>query len=201
MKTKTSTILIILAIALAVASVFFLVRKALPSRSLSQAQTMKDWVHASGGTLKVMVSYPEELHSGEKNLITVTYEADPALEAYLEKGYTFDAEFSAPKSVITPQKRMMIPIEKGRQIFIWELEPFAPVGLEATIQMAMGDSNLNGAYAITPQITFNLDFKVAEQKLLSPDNSLKIGLALLASAGLLFGFSFLFKQKEVKTRR
>lgn len=201
MKTKTSTILIILSIALAIASVFFLVRKVLPSKPLSQAQTMKDWVHASGGTLKVMVTYPEELHSGEKNLITVTYEADSALEAYLEKGYTFDAEFSAPKSVITPQKRMMIPIEKGRQVFLWELEPFTPVGLEATIQMAMGDSNLTGAYAIIPQITFDLNFKVAEQKFLSPNNSLKIGLGLLASAALLFGLSFFFKQKEVNTRR
>lgn len=195
-QKRLSSLLLLLAILLILSSVFFLWRKALPSKTIEQAQTITDWVHASGGILNVMISYPAELRLGEKNLITITYEADPVLEAFLNKGYTLDAVLSAPKSVIRPQQRLLIPIEKGRQVFLWEMETFVPGGLDAKIQMAMGDSNLSGNYAITPQNTFELSFPVVEPEGLSPNTSLKVGLGLLALSGILL-VAYFFNQKRL----
>jgi len=195
MKHNKQTLLIVLAIILLIASMFFFWRKALPSKTLQQAQTIADWVHGSGGSLNVMVSYPAEMRMGQKNLITVTYQANSTLEGSLNQGYTLDAMLSGIKTVISPRQRILTPIEKGRQVFVWEMEPFIPGELEATVQMAMGDSNLDGSYAITPQATFVLNMAVNESKGLSPDTALKVGLALLGLSGLLL-VSYFFIQKR-----
>ncbi len=67
--------------------------------------------------------------------------------------------------------------------------------LDASIQMAMGDSNLTGTYAISPQITFDLTVPIQENKGLSPDTSLKIGLVLLGLSGFMLIACF-FSQKH-----
>lgn len=196
MKQKSQTaLLLILAILFVITSVFFIWPKIQPGKPLQQAQTIADWVHGSGGSLKVMVSYPAEMRQGEKNIITVTYQADHTLEAYLDMGYTFDAQFSAEKSVILPQQRLLKPLQKGRQSLVWEVEPFSSDQINASVQMAMGDSNLNGTYAISPQITFDLTVPIQENKGLSPDTSLNIGLVLLGLAGVLLVANF-FVQKQ-----
>lgn len=194
-QKRQSTLLLILAVLFTIASVFFIWRKVRPRKNAEQAQTISDWVHGSGGSLKVMVSYPAEMRQGEKNIITVTYQADHTLEAYLDMGYTFDAQFSAEKSVILPQQRLLRPLQKGRQTLVWEVEPFSSDQINASVQMAMGDSNLNGTYAISPQITFDLTVPIQENKGLSPDTSLKIGLVLLGFAGVLLVANF-FVQKQ-----
>lgn len=184
-QKRQSTLLLILAILCTIASVFFIWQKFQPGKTVQQAQTISDWVHGSGGNLKVMISYPAEMRQGEKNLITVTYKADATLEAYLEMGYTFDAQLSAEQSVIMPQQRLLKPIQRGKNSFVWEIEPFMSQQLDASIQMAMGDSNLTGTYAISPQITFDLTVPIQENKGLSPDTSLKIGLVLLGLSGFM----------------
>jgi hypothetical protein len=75
------------------------------------------------------------------------------------------------------------------------VEPFSSDQVNASIQMAMGDSSLNGTYAISPQITFDLTVPIQENKGLSPDTSLKVGLVLLGLAGLLLVANF-FIQKQ-----
>ena len=194
-QKRQSTLLLILAILLTIASVFFIWRKLAPGKNSQQAQTIADWVHGSGGSLKVMVSYPAEMRQGEKNIITVTYQPDSALEAFLDQGYTFDAQFSAEKSVILPQQRLLRPLHKGRQSLGWEVEPFSSDQLNASVQMAMGDSDLNGTYAISPQITFDLTVPIQENKGFSPDTSLKVGLVLLGLAGVMLVANF-FIQKQ-----
>ena len=135
-----------------------------PVKTIQQDQTLADWAHGSGGILKVTVSYPAEMRQGEKNLITVTYQADATLEAYLDMGYTFDAQLSAEQSVIMPQQRLLKSIQRGKNSFVWEIEPFMSQQLDASIQMAMGDSNLNGTYAISPQITIDLEVPIQNSK-------------------------------------
>jgi hypothetical protein len=194
-QKRQSTLLLILAVLFTIVSVFFIWRKVQPRKNAEQAQTIADWVHGSGGNLKVMVSYPAEMRQGEKNIITVTYQADHTLEAYLDMGYTFDAQFSAEQSVIMPQQRLLKPIQRGKNSFVWEIEPFMSQQLDASIQMAMGDSNLTGTYAISPQITFDLTVPIQENKGLSPDTSLKIGLVLLGLSGFMLIACF-FSQKH-----
>ncbi len=194
-QKRLTTILLILAIFFSIASGFLIWRKIQPVKTIKQDQTLADWVHGSGGNLKVTVSYPAEMRQGEKNLITVTYKADATLEAYLDMGYTFDAQLSAEQSVIMPQQRLLKPIQRGKNSFVWEIEPFMSQQLDASIQMAMGDSNLTGTYAISPQITFDLTVPIQENKGLSPDTSLKIGLVLLGLSGFMLIACF-FSQKH-----
>lgn len=194
-QKRQTTLLLILAVLFAIASGFLIWRKIQPVKTIQQDQTLADWVHGSGGNLKVMVSYPAEMRQGEKNLITVTYKADSTLEAYLDMGYTFDAQFSAERSVILPQQRLLRPLQKGRQSLVWEVEPFSSDQINASVQMAMGDSNLNGTYAISPQITIDLEVPIQNSKGFSPDTSLKIGLVLLGLSGFMLIACF-FSQKH-----
>ncbi len=194
-QKRQTTLLLILAVLFAIASGFLIWRKVQPVKTIQQNQTLADWAHGSGGSLKVMVSYPAEMRQGEKNIITVTYQADHTLEAYLDMGYTFDAQLSAEQSVIMPQQRLLKPIQRGKNSFVWEIEPFMSQQLDASIQMAMGDSNLTGTYAISPQITFDLTVPIQENKGLSPDTSLKIGLVLLGLSGFMLIACF-FSQKH-----
>lgn len=194
-QKRQTTLLLILAVLFAIASGFLIWRKIQPVKTIQQDQALADWAHGSGGILKVTVSYPAEMRQGEKNLITVTYKADATLEAYLEMGYTFDAQLSAEQSVIMPQQRLLKPIQREKNSFVWEIEPFMSQQLDASIQMAMGDSNLTGTYAISPQITFDLTVPIQENKGLSPDTSLKVGLVLLGLSGFMLIACF-FSQKH-----
>lgn len=185
MKTKRPITLLILAIALLLMGVAFIAKRAVPTATTSQAQILSDWAHGSAGTLKVMVSYPKELLTNQKNIITLTYEADTTLEQNLTNGYVFDAEFEANGSVITPQRRMLVPLESGRHSFSWEVVPFETSGIKGIIQLALGGSNLSGAYAISPQASFEIPFEVRQSNGLSPNSSLVIGLIMVGSALLL----------------
>lgn len=185
MKTKQPITLLILAIALLLMGVAFIAKRAVPAATTSQAQILSDWAHGSAGTLKVMVSYPTELLTNQKNTITLTYEADTILEQNLTSGYVFDAEFEASGSVITPQRRVLVPLESGRRSFSWEVVPFATSGIEGIIQLALGGSDLNSAYAISPQATFDIPFEVRQSNGLSPNSSLIIGFVMVGLALLL----------------
>lgn len=76
-----------------------------------------------------MVNYPEEIQTGRKNLITVTYEADEALKSVLTNGVVFDLQLDMIKTVIQPQKRMLIPVESGRKTFSGKLNRLPPAWL------------------------------------------------------------------------
>jgi hypothetical protein len=66
------------------------------------------------------------------------------------------------KTVIQPQKRMLIPVESGRKTFVWEVEPFNAGFSEASISMALGDKSLSGNYAITTQQKIDFSMEIAE---------------------------------------
>lgn len=195
MKTKQPIPLLIFAIALLLMGVAFIAKRVIPTETTSQAQTLSDWAHGSAGTLKVMVSYPTKLLSNQKNEITLTYEADATLQQNLAYGYVFDAEFNAGSSVITPQKRLLIPLESGRHSVSWKVVPFAKSEMSGVIQLALGGSDLSGAYAISPQVSFEIPFQVSQSNGLSPNASFIAGLVMVAVALLcLLIFSFLNKK-------
>lgn len=200
MKTKRPITLLIFAIALLLMGIAFAARRVVPTETASQAQTLSDWAHGSAGTLKVMVNYPTELLTNQKNTITLTYEADPTLQQNLAYGYVFDAEFNAGSSVITPQKRMLAALESGRHSFSWEVVPFATSGVGGTLQLALGDSNLSGAYAISPQVTFDIPFQVRQTNGLSPNASFVAGLVMVAVALLCLVIFFLLNKKYIGAR-
>ncbi len=162
MKIKKQTILLIASLLLVAVSGFLFTRRAIPVTSQSQAVALSDWIYGTGGNLNVMVTYPETLETGRKNLITVTYEADNALESVLDDGVVFDMQLDMIKSVIQPQKRMLIPVESGRQTFVWEVEPFIAGFSEASISLALGDKTLSGNYAITAQQKIDFSMEIAE---------------------------------------
>jgi len=195
MKTKRPITLLVLAIALLLMGVAFIAKRAVPAQTTSQAQTLSDWAHGSAGTLKVMVNYPTELLTNQKNTITLTYEADPTLQQNLTYGYVFDAEFDANGSVITPQKRVLMPLESGRHSYSWEVVPFAKSEINGIIQLSLGDSNLSGAYAISPQVTFDIPFEIRQSNGLSPNASFIVGLVMLGLA-LLFLLIFILLNKK-----
>ena len=195
MKTKPPIALFIFALALLLMGVAFIARRVVPSETTSQAQTLSDWAHGSNGTLKVMVNYPIELLSNQKNEITLTYEADAILQQNLGFGYVFDAEFNAGSSVITPQKRAIVPLEGGRHSISWEIVPFGDTEINATIQLALGGSDLSGAYAISPQSSFEIPFQVMLSNGLSPNTSFIVGLVMVVVGLLcLLAFYFLYKR-------
>jgi len=200
MKTKRPITLLIFAIALLLMGIAFAARRVVPTETASQAQTLSDWAHGSAGTLKVMVSYPTELLTNQKNEIMLTYEADPTLQQNLAYGYVFDAEFNAGSSVISPQKRMLAALESGRHSFSWEVVPFATSGVGGTLQLALGDSNLSGAYAISPQVTFDIPFQVRQTNGLSPNASFVAGLVMVAVALLCLVIFFLLNKKYIGAR-
>jgi hypothetical protein len=162
MKIKRQTIFLIAGLLLLAASGFLFSRRAIPVSSQSQAMALSDWIYRSGGNLNVMVTYPEKLETGRKNLITVAYQADKALESVLANGVVFDLQLDMLKTVIQPQKRMLIPVESGRKTFVWEVEPFIAGFSEASISMALGDKTLSGNYAITTQQRIDFSMEIAE---------------------------------------
>lgn len=202
MKIKKQTIFLIVGLLLLAISGFLFTRRAIPVSSQSQAVALSDWIFRSGGNLNVMVTYPEKLESGRKNLITVAYEADDALESVLSQGVVFDLQLDMIKTVVQPQKRMLIPVESGRKTFVWEVEPFTAGFSEASISLALGDNTLSGNYAITAQQKINFSMEITESTAATRGEltvfgfiSLGVGLLSLLAAYLLN------KQKPVKKRR
>lgn len=97
MKLKKHILFLILGLALVAVSAVLFTRRAIPVASQSQTVVLADWIYGSGGSLDVMVTYPEKLETGRKNLITVTYQADKALESVLDDGVVLDLELSMVK--------------------------------------------------------------------------------------------------------
>lgn len=195
MKTKQPIPLLIFALALLLMGVAFIAKRVVPIQTTSQAQILSDWPHGSAGTLKVMVNYPTELMSNQKNKITLTYEADATLQQNLAYGYVFDTEFNAGSSVIAPQKRILVPLESGRHNVSWEVVPFAKSEINGVIHLALGGSDLNGTYAISPQVSFEIPFQVNQSNGLSPSASFIVGLVMVFVA-LLCLLIFSFRNKK-----
>ena len=193
MKSKRPVALLIIAIILLLAGVGLLaVRSNQTRETTTQAQTLSDWAHGSSGLLKVMVSYPTELLFNQSNTVTLTFEPDSTLEQNLNSGYVFDVEFDASSSVITPRKRILTPLERGRHKISWEIVPFATFDMAGVIKMALGDNNLSGTYAISPQVTFEMPFQL--RKSINQHTLLVVGLVLIGLALLLLLVFFLKKK-------
>ncbi len=193
MKSKRPVALLIIAIILLLAGVGLLaVRSNQTRETTTQAQTLSDWAHGSSGLLKVMVSYPTELLINQSNTVTLTFESDSTLEQNLDSGYVFDVEFDASGSVITPRKRILTPLERGRHKISWEIVPFAAFDMAGVIKMALGDNNLSGTYAISPQVTFEMPFQL--RKSINQHTSLVVGLVFIGLALLLLLVFFLKKK-------
>ena len=202
MKIKKQTLFLIAGLLLLAVSGFLFTRRAIPVSSQSQAVALSDWIFRSGGNLNVMVTYPEKLESGRKNLITVAYEADDALESVLSQGVVFDLQLDMIKTVVQPQKRMLIPVESGRKTFVWEVEPFTAGFSEASISLALGDNTLSGNYAITAQQKINFSMEITESTAATRGELTVFGFISLGGGLLsLLAAYLLNKQKPVKKRR
>ena len=203
MKIKKQTILLIAGLLLLAVSGLLFSRRAIPVSSQSQAVALSDWIHRSGGNLNVMVTYPEKLETGRKNLITVAYEADNALESVLANGVVFDLQLDMLKTVVQPQKRMLIPLESGRKTFVWEVEPFNAGFSEASISLALGDNSLSGNYAITAQQKINFSMEIAESTAATRGELSTWGFVCLGGGLLSLLAAYLLNKKKqpVKKRR
>ncbi len=202
MKIKKQTIFLILGLLLLAVSGFLFTRRAIPVPSQSQAVALADWIYGSSGNLNVMVTYPEKLESGRKNLITVAYQADEALGKVLAQGVVFDLQLDMLKTVIQPQKRMLIPVESGRKTFVWEVEPFNAGFAEAIVSLALGDNTLSGNYAITSQQKIGFTMEITESTAATRGELTTFGFITLA-AGLssLLAAYLLTKKQPAKKRR
>jgi len=203
MKIKRQTIFLIVGLALLAISGFLFTRRAIPVASQSQAVALADWIYGSGGNLNVMVTYPEKLETGRKNLITVAYEADKALEGVLNDGVVFDLQLDMIKTVVQPQKRMLIPVESGRKTFTWEVEPFTAGISDASILLALGDKSVSGNYAITAQQKIDFSMEIAESTAATRGELTTWGFVCLGAGALSLAAAYLLnKQKQpVKKRR
>lgn len=61
--------------------------------------------------------------------------------------------------------------------------------------MGLGGSDLSGAYAISPQVTFEIPFQVRQTNGLSPNASFIVGLSMIG-AGLLCVLVFIILNKK-----
>lgn len=203
MKIKKQIIFLIAGLLLLAVSGFLFTRRAIPVTSQSAAVALSDWLYGSGGSLNVMVTYPEKLESGRKNLITVAYQADKALESVLDDGVVFDLQLDMLKTVVQPQKRMLIPVESGRQTFVWEVEPFLSGFIDAELSMALGDNTISGNYAITAQQKIDFSMEIVESTAATRGELTTWGFVCLGAGLLSLLAAYLFnKQKQpVKKRR
>ena len=203
MKIKKQTIFLIVGLLLLANSAFLFTRRAIPVPSQSQAVALSDWIFRSGGNLNVMVTYPEKLETGRKNLITVAFEADDALEKVLAQGVVFDLQLDMLKTVVQPQKRILIPVESGRKTFIWEVEPFNAGIANASVSLALGDNTLSGDYAITAQQNIDFSMEIVESTAATRGELTTFGFISLATGllGLLAAYLLNKKKQPVKKRR
>ena len=203
MKIKKQTIFLIVGLLLLAVCGFLFTRRAIPVSSQSQAVALADWLHGSGGNLNVRVTYPEKLETGRKNLITVAYEADKALESVLDDGVVFDLQLDMIKTVVQPQKRMLIPVESGRKTFVWEVEPFTAGFSEASISLALGDNTLSGNYAITAQQKIDFSMEITESTAATQGELTIWGFVCLGAGLLSLLAAYLLNKKKqpVKKRK
>ena len=202
MKIKKQTIFLVAGLLLMAVSGFLFTRRVIPVASQSQAVALADWIYGSGGNLNVMVTYPEKLETGRKNLITVAYEADDALKSVLAQGVVFDLQLDMIKTVVQPQKRMLIPVESGRKTFIWEVEPFIAGFSEASVLMALGDNSLSGNYAITAQQKIDFSMEIVESTAATRGELSTFGFICLGAGLLSLLAAYLLNKKQpVKKRR
>ena len=203
MKIKKQTIFLIAGLLLLAVSGFLFTRRAIPVASQSQAVALSDWIYRSGGNLNVMVTYPEKLETGRKNLITVAYEADEGLKSVLAKGVVFDLQLDMIKTVVQPQKRMLIPVESGRQTFVWEMEPFLSGFIDAELLMALGDNTISGNYAITAQQKIDFRMEIVESTAATRGELTTWGFISLGAGLLSLLAAFLLNKntQPVKKRR
>ena len=203
MKIKKQTIFLIAGLLLLAVSGFLFTRRAIPVASQSQAVALSDWIYRSGGNLNVMVTYPEKLETGRKNLITVAYEADEGLKSVLAQGVVFDLQLDMVKTVVQPQKRMLIPVESGRQTFVWEVEPFLSGFIDAELLMALGDNTISGNYAITAQQKIDFRMEIVESTAATRGELTTWGFISLGAGLLSLLAAFLLNKntQPVKKRR
>ncbi len=201
MKIKKQTIFLIVGLLLLAVSGFLFTRRAIPVASQSQAVALADWIYGSGGSLNVTVTYPEKLETGRKNLITVAYQADEALESVLDDGVVFDLQLDMIKTVIQPQKRMLIPVESGRKTFIWEVEPFTAGISKASISMALGDNTLSGNYAITNQQSIDFSMEITESTAATRSDLTTWGFVCLAAGLLSLLAAYLLNKKKQPAKK
>ena len=201
MKIKKQTIFLIVGLLLLANSAFLFTRRAIPVPSQSQAVALSDWIYRSGGNLNVMVTYPEKLETGRKNLITVAYQADEALESVLAQGVVFDLQLDMLKTVVQPQKRMLIPVESGRKTFIWEVEPFNVGIANASVSLALGDNTLSGNYAITAQQQIDFSMEIAESTAATRGELTTFGFISLAVGLLSLLAAYLLNKKQPAKKR
>jgi hypothetical protein len=201
MKIKKQTLLLILGLVLLAVSGFLFTRRAIPVSSQSQAVALSDWIYRSGGNLNVMVTYPEKLETGRKNLITVAYQADDALKSVLAQGVVFDLQLDMIKTVVQPQKRMLIPVESGRKTFVWEVEPFTAGVSEASISLALGDNTLSGNYAITAQQRIDFSMEIVESTAATRGELTTFGVIFLAAGLLSLLAAYLLNKKQPAKKR
>ncbi len=195
MKINKQIIFLVLGLVLLALSGILFSRRAIPVTSDSQAVAIPDWIFGSGGNLNVMVTYPKTIETGRKNLITVNYQADSALESVLSKGVVFDTQLDMIKSVIQPQKRLLIPVEKGRKTFVWEVEPFNAGSAQATILLALADNSVSGNYAITAQQKIEFTMEIADSTPASNVSLTTLGFISLGTGLLSLLAAFFFQKK------
>jgi hypothetical protein len=78
--------------------------------------------------------------------------------------------------------------------------PFVTSDIAGTLQLALGDGNLSGAYAISPQVTFDIPFEVRQSNGLSPSSSFIVGLVMLGLALLFLMIFILLNKKSMGAR-
>lgn len=196
MKNKKQLILLVVGLIFLICGALLLVKRVVPVTSESQLTAVPDWMFSSGGNLSVTVTYPKTIESGKKNLITVTFQADSALEKVLANGVVFDAQLDMIKSVIQPQKRVMTAVEKGLQTFTWEVEPFNVGTAQATVLMALADKSVSGNYAITAQKKIDFTMEIVESSSKSGANLTTFGLIAIGSGILCLAAAFLFQKRS-----
>ena len=143
-----------------------------------------------------MVSYPAEMRQGE-NIITVTYQADHTLEAYLDMGYTFDAQFSAEKALsclssVCSDRFKSGNLSSGK----WNLFERSD-----QCQRSNGDGRQQFERHLCHQPTDHLrSYRPDQENKVLARHFLKIGLVLLGLAGVLLVANFFVQNNSTHPR-
>ena len=121
----------------------------------------------------------------------------------MNDGVVFDLQLDMIKTVVQPQKRMLIPVESGRKTFTWEVEPFTAGISDASILLALGDKSVSGNYAITAQQKIDFSMEIAESTAATRGELTTWGFVCLGAGALSLVAAYLLnKQKQpVKKRR
>lgn len=181
-KQKPNLILLIIAIALFIIGIVFIIPMANRGEVITQNIVLDDWAYGSAGTLNLSLSYPDRLRQNQKNQISLTFNPDQLLQSNLANGYNLDTELAAEGAVLSPQKRQIVPLESADNKIVWELIPLTKSALTANLSLALSSNALDGTYAISPQTTLELPFEVISSNGLPPMTSFSLGLAMVLIA-------------------